>query len=322
MNTQLLTSDLWSNYCYAEGGDWKPTTRRSKKWWFSTFIEVVGDLPVSELGPVHAYQWTGWLAKHYGKKSQQGARKMIAPLFRYAEDIGACENIFAKIRHVKVPKKEIIVFTDSELQRLLCYASPLMRAVIMLGAGCGLRKGEIRQLMWKDVKWDTDTVVIDSRLEPWPWEPKDHERRRVPMNVQVRSALEAIYDPKTNSPFVVLTPKRYNKLLTQHIQGKEIECTVNWERQWRRLRLQANTDKDFHSLRRTAISRWANAPKIGVLPAMRYAGHADIKTTMDYLLIDDRIQFGIAQPVIGVSRLELLASRPPDERSTKLSYTP
>lgn len=249
--------------------------------WSETWQQTVGNVSLSELSAQHAWQWHDWLTlTHRSAKTRDTALRAIRAVFNFGAKRQWCGRIFDDVRPDRIPKREISIFEPHELEMLLGLARPPMKAAILLGAEAGLRKGEIFNLLWSNVNFDTDEITVAARTEPWPWRPKDYESRTVPMPAALRSALEALLPGQ--SPFVLCNRIAYDKLL----HGGWRKYPGFSAREWDRLRRRAKIRKRLHDLRSTAISYWANHPQIGPVAARELAGHADLQTTMLYVKAD------------------------------------
>lgn len=95
------------------------------------------------------------------------------------------------VRNVKLPKGRVVFFKHEEMVKLLkACRKPHWRTIILLGARCGLRAGEIYNLKWENVLWNKGP---DGSVDICPkpdWQPKGGKSRIVPMTAEVRRHLE------------------------------------------------------------------------------------------------------------------------------------
>ena len=101
-----------------------------------------------------------------------------------------------KIKKFRTPRGRVEYFTAEEVFLLLKQAQKLAKAnkngysswttVILLGARAGLRRGEIQNLMWSDINFETNILSITPKED---WHPKDYECRDIPMSADLREHL-------------------------------------------------------------------------------------------------------------------------------------
>jgi len=119
------------------------------------------------------------------------------------------------------------------------------------------------------------------------WEPKDHEKRVVPMadeTAQLLANLQA--QAKEGFPYIFISPKRLEKIRErQKIENwtSRSEVINNLRKNFNTIRCRAGIAKcTLHDLRRSAITNWASQLPIQVVQQL--AGHSDITTTRKYYL--------------------------------------
>ncbi|MEJ2647988.1 MAG: site-specific integrase [Sedimentisphaerales bacterium] len=125
---------------------------------------------------------------------------------------------------------------------------------------------------------------------------KDHEARTISLPEHTLGILEDLrtYYAATDeeTPYVLLNQKQYEtavKKLQKYVQQKRawrnqdmINNTLrSFERQLKRAKIKPKGTLSIHTLRKSCIQNWANFnpnPKV----TQRLAGHADLKTTMQF----------------------------------------
>jgi len=119
------------------------------------------------------------------------------------------------------------------------------------------------------------------------WEPKDHEKRVVPMadeTAQLLANLQA--QAKEGFPYIFVSPKRIEKIRERQKIGKwtpRSEIINNLGRDFGVIRSRAGVAEcTLHDLRRSVITNWARQLPIQVVQQL--AGHSDISTTRKYYL--------------------------------------
>jgi integrase len=127
--------------------------------------------------------------------------------------------------------------SPEEEVRLMKALSPRLRAMVAVALHTGMRRGELRRLMWADVDFDTGTIRVGL--------DKAGDGRWVVMNSVAREALLAAKrEQRVLGPYVFSSP-----------EGKFLH---NFERYWRPALKAVNIpDFRFHDLRHTFASRLA-----------------------------------------------------------------
>lgn len=124
-------------------------------------------------------------------------------------------------------------------------------------------------------------------VETLDWEPKDHEKRVVPMadvTAQLPANLQA--HAKEGFPYIFISPKRLERIRERQKIGKwtpRSEVINSPGRDFGVTRRRAGVAEcTLHDLRRSAITNWAGQLPIQVVQQL--AGHSDIATTRKYYL--------------------------------------
>jgi integrase len=144
-----------------------------------------------------------------------------------------------------------------------------MRALITSALETGMRPGELLALRWRDVKWDSGTLLLSAEIT------KTEEARDVPMTQRLRSVLEMRRHAPDGS---VHGPDAF-------VFGNEVgEAVRGAGRMWLKTCLSANiTGLQFRDLRREFASRLRETPGISDHHVRDWLGHADLATTSRYL---------------------------------------
>ena len=100
-----------------------------------------------------------------------------------------------EVRNLPAPKPKAEFYTLGELTALLeaTRRNPTWRALLLLGAHAGLRRGEIIGLEWRDVDFETGTLHIErSSVTGHISTPKSGRSRQLPMSRDLSDALAAL----------------------------------------------------------------------------------------------------------------------------------
>lgn len=153
-------------------------------------------------------------------------------------------------------------FTDEEMERLLAIAG-IYRAVYLMAACTGLRRSELKGLLWGDVKLEAPKPVVNVRKSI----AKDGKDACIPLHVDLVSALRELRngagEETTVFPRVPRIERFRRDLKRAGIAYIDAQGRV----------------ADFHALRKTFDT---NLQRNGVSPrvVMELMRHSDIRLTM------------------------------------------
>jgi integrase len=184
---------------------------------------------------------------------------------------------------VHVPKRKPRPVPAEVVERLLAAAAAedvQMKTFLLCGWLAGMRRAETFALEWQEttsapyLDLDRDRIIFPAEFS------KSHREEWVPLDPQLRSAIEALpsADSRTGRVFR-LRSLRYNRPVTLAGVGAGIE----------RLAMQAGVKLTMHSLRKGFGSRYAGKVPAQVL--QKLMRHANIQLTMDYYAnVDDAVE--------------------------------
>ncbi|MFC1529292.1 tyrosine-type recombinase/integrase [Gemmatimonadota bacterium] len=179
------------------------------------------------------------------------------------------DNPVVSIENLRESKMGDRYLEDSEYQTLLAACDPILRALVVLAANTGIRRGELMTLRWEDVDFDNAQLVIRAVNS------KTAESRVVPLNLDVIDSLQSL-NPKPGGQVVPF------KDFPRH-RWDEVRKNLGWDRietprlkGWR-----------WHDFRHDAASHMAMADvplsKIG-----KILGHKSLVTTQRYAHMSDK----------------------------------
>jgi integrase len=264
-------------------------------------LPVFANKRLDEIKPIHIINYLESLknARKDGKEgglsssSIQYHHRVLKNIFSRAKEWKLIKsNPVESVKKPKVDQKITDVYTTEEVQQLfkLLEDEPIhQRLIITLAITCGMRRGEILGLQWKDLDFTTNTIHIRHSLY---YTKKHGYQLKTP---KTKSSIRSIIAPN----FVMHELKKY-----YHEKKKErLKAAELWEggqyffvfstwngkplyptavgTWWRRFLKRTGFKKiRFHDLRHTAATLLINQglhPKI----ISERLGHADIKTTMN-----------------------------------------
>ena len=270
-------------------------------------------LRVREVNRDDISDWRGWMIRakdpeghpRFKPSTVNSYLKGAAPLFNWCLqrlDKLVDANPFHKIKFVEedIPVYE---YTREEVQALVETADVRWRGMIVLACSAGLSRGEVLNLIWEDLDCDRNRVWVrnkpdDLNTGTWQWKMKRRgkEKRPVelPMSTKMGSVLMEIQSGpiNVNQPYPFLLPRRYWELRSQigSLARNVRNCPdANFDGMFRSLCRQAGIERgerDFHDLRKTAITNWTRTPGLAPQDVQALARHASLQTTMRYMAIN------------------------------------
>jgi integrase len=136
-----------------------------------------------------------WIAAKRGKHVINRDLRSIRGAMRKAQGYGYVPvQDWTLNKYIKVPKGRLHFFEVKDILALRDTCQGIWRTFLYLGARAGLRPGEMRALPWSEVDFERNRIHIVYNDE---WEPKDHERRYIPMSPDLREHLLSIKNGQT-----------------------------------------------------------------------------------------------------------------------------
>lgn len=158
------------------------------------------------------------------------------------------------------PKGRLLWYKPEELARLLKVTVGAWKTIAMLCARAGLRRGEAYHLGWDDVDFERNRLHI----APKPgWNPKDYERRWIPMAADLRDYLKGL---QRKGEWVLGDDRPTLDVISSY---------------WRKLAKKAGIKGTVHTLRHAFGSHLASAG-VSIYQIKDLMGHASVETTAIY----------------------------------------
>lgn len=306
-----VTLAEWAGEWMVHRSDLRPRTRELYQGLLDHHIlPSLGDTRLSALRPSHIRSWYSELRGSQGPGQSTAAksyRLLRAVLLTAVTDEiiarSPCQIPGAGIE--RAPERPLAAIADVEA--LTAAISPRFRALVLLAARCGLRRGELLGLQRNDLDLDAGVVRVersmhqlaDGTLVIGP--PKtDAGRRKVAIPPHLRNDLAAHLDS-----YVALAPEA---LVFTGERGGPLRPHV-LQKAWVTARRATGSDHlHLHDLRH-AGNTWAAATGASTKELMSRMGHANSAAALRYQHATASRDQAIAQA------LSALAGRPRDQRA-------
>lgn len=195
--------------------------------------DKLGDIPVAEIRRRDILVLFNAIAKARGNSTANVFKSVVRSLMSFAVEMEyRDDNPVTEIR--TLPMGEYKRFTEDEVNALVGKATPEMRRAIMLALYTGQRRGDLLASRWDHME-NGGIVFIQQKTKAKVWVPL-HAVLAEDMRSWPRTALTILTGP----------------------DGKPWMDEA-FEYAWKVLRRAAGTNKQFHSFRKTAAAKLAEA---------------------------------------------------------------
>jgi integrase len=162
----------------------------------------IGELPIDQVDA----QVVGKLDRELvDRKYQPSSRLQVQSVIRsilrrYATEMGYFKEAPTLPRLPRVGRKVVSALTQDELGKILAVSCRAHRLAFLLAAHAGLRAGEVRGLLWRDVDLTAGHLVVRESVRFGErTTPKSGHERIVPLTAELRVALEACSSKATRT---------------------------------------------------------------------------------------------------------------------------
>src|SRR4029453_8055936 len=193
-------------------------------------------------------------------------------------------------RGAQAPKKRVQPLSKAQIEALhIAVADERLRALFLVALACGLRRGELLGLRWRDIDWDAQRLYVTNQLvEDKANGPRrldlatvktDGSERAVDLPDEVVQSLIAHRDRQVFEKQSALNLWQDRDLVFCSDFGGGIETTTLY-RVWDRVRKAAGISVRFHDLRHTTASILL-AQGVSPWDVSKILGHASYSFTVD-----------------------------------------
>ncbi len=335
---EMTLKDFCQDWLRIRGPGLRHGTKKLYQLTIDRLIRHFGQtVPISKITPMAAEKFIANLQPERKEKrgralsawTRQKMLRHCKTIFQKAVTWGLIPvNPFGEIRPFKLVTTRWHYVTPAEYTRLLDAAPTLrVKALYALGYTGGLRFGEMVSLVWSNIDWEKDEVVIENRAATPsvpPFSLKDYEARRIPLPKHTLDILRELQaKARFKCPFILLSEQRYRTVLenwrrcqTDGRAWENRDMVLNVGREFRRhLRKAGITPTgslSIHTLRKCAGKNWADCLPPHVTKELM--GHSTIATTMKYYTQVDENQR--ARAAAAVDRLIASAGEKNDAQVT------
>lgn len=237
-------------------------------------IPNLGDAPVDSITKNDLQTLIINFAVNHKQNTVINLTKPLSGSLKWAEENGYISS--NPWKNIKIPhnfsEKEINVFSQEEIRKILAFSSGYKKDIILLGYRTGMRIGEILVLKWSDINLDERFLTVKRTLSGYSngkyeiTEPKTkRSRRRIDFD---KITLEMLIKRNTGKGEYVFCKADGSIYSRQSINLPKICKAVGIE------------SRSFHTLRHTHATILLAA---GVHPKVvqERLGHTKISTTLD-----------------------------------------
>ena len=202
-----------------------PATVKLTRRVFDYLDKIFGDIDIEDFKLQHVEDFQSWVLKSGREKTTANVYvKTMRPVYRWAvkrEFIR--KDPFKDVKIFRTADPEIHVYTPEEIGAILGRCDDIWKTRVLLGALCGLRRGEILNLRICDIDFAEGTVRVVPRKgtkDNWPWTSKNGRPRTVPLRGKLPSLLVKLFDElPAGQPYICLTPDCYRLRIGLYEKG-------------------------------------------------------------------------------------------------------
>ena len=267
-------------------------TRKRYESIFANRLSEIGVIRVRDLKPMHLQAILNNMAEEgYARKTITEVKQAAAAALDFAmqNDI-VFRNVFSKVSIPNAGKEERKPLTDQQKRLLVeTWQGHRMGVPALLMMYCGLRRGELLALTWRDIDITRKTITISkavfyvgnaAEIKP----PKSKAGNRV---VPIPDAILPALQQRRRASMLVCPSQQEGCLMSNTAFRRAWDSYQHYlnlaaggrDASRSNPKIQAVEPFTAHQLRHTYASMLYDAG-VDVLTAQRLLGHADVQTTM------------------------------------------
>ena len=276
---KLTTEQAFTEWCDrgARRNDAPSTTAKNRavgEQWFRC-VPAIRSLPPMSLTEDHVSAFVNREDAAVGAATRRRQLSVVRMFLRSCVDTGLSRGIDTRrilnhraLSHAQLEPKQVQPFTAEEVQTILANTEGWWRWAVGIANAAGLRLGDVCTLEHAALSLPGHIII------------HTHKRNRrvcLPVNEEITPGLAAILAEVPPSESSYLFPEEAEQYADVAAGRSKFSMQFN--------RLLASLEihgRSFHSLRHTAISRWA-AQGFSLDQCRDYAGHSSEKTTTGYI---------------------------------------
>ena len=251
-----FADEYLENYSKLNNRSWKKAEvyniKRLKACFSGQFLQ--------EITPLDIEKFKAQEVKKVSEATVNRALTLLRSIFNKAVNWGKFDGV-NPVKGIRFYKEQgrLRFLEKEEIARLIDNCSGYLNAVVIVAINTGMRKSEILNLKWRDVDFYRDIIYL--------YQTKNGEKREVPMNSIVKSALiKTMKHPE--SQYIFANPKGL-----PYTNIKRAFSTA--------LKKSGITNFRFHDLRHTFASQLAMAG-VDLNTIRELMGHKSLKMTIRY----------------------------------------
>ena len=243
-------------------------------------VPTLGNYYLNDLDTKTVQAWLDDLVSHLAPATVKKAQQLLSQIVSFAVNDGTLKTLpWTHLSIPRIQRQEAKFLTQRQVKLLSDVIDRRYRALVIVGAYCGLRIGELAGLRWSDVNLDKKVLSIINnaveaegviRIGP-PKTPAGQRSLGLPdIVVSALQEHKAIWNPNRDDAWVFPSP-----------EGSVLRATSFRTRIWQPATKKAGLDGlRIHELRHTAVALWI-AAGANALEVSRRVGHTQVNFTLN-----------------------------------------
>lgn len=261
---------------------------------FKWFIELFGDIDVTEVRFGHCDDFKSWLLKGRSESSANAYLRIMRPFWGWLFRRGWIKSSpMEGISLYKVNEKTFDTYSLEDVRAVLGFecSNALYRQAFCLGLS-GMRESEILNLTISEIDIENSRIKVTPKketAETWGWQIKDNQERYIGIHESVLNMLIKRIS-EIDFPYVSISRQQWQKNIKARNAGmithdRRLRPWRAFPRDFKNFLERAGIKpKRFHDSRSTFARNLIESPEIFDIEMVREAmGHASIRTTQVYL---------------------------------------